>query len=107
MSSNAGEINGLKTTLLAELKAVKKRMTENDISSWGLIEQSQIRIEITNTANQLTLCAICRKIILDSEEIFACPSCNTIFHLPHLAEWLHIKGSCPTCHTHIPAGVVY
>ena len=107
MSSNADEISGLKTALLAELEAAKKRMTENDISSWGLIEQSQTRIEITNTANQLTLCMICWKVILDSEEIFACPTCNTIFHLPHLAEWLHIKGSCPTCQAHIPVGIVY
>lgn len=106
MSSNASEISGLKTTLLAELEAVKKRMTEKDILSMGIIEQSQIRIEIANTANQLTLCMICRKIILDSEEIFACPTCNTIFHFPHLAEWLHIKGACPFCKAHIPAGVV-
>ena len=107
MSSNAGELSGLKTTLLAELEAVKIRMTKNDISSWELIEQSQIRIKKTDTANQLTLCMICRKVILDNEEIFTCPTCNTIFHLPHLAEWLHIKGACPTCKTHIPLGFVH
>ena len=47
--------------------------------------------------DQPSMCQICKGEILNEESLQLCPSCQTPFHLVHLAEWVKIRGTCPVC----------
>ena len=42
-------------------------------------------------------CCICRRNIINTEEIVVCPFCQTIYHRLHLSLWLKIRKKCPIC----------
>jgi endogenous inhibitor of DNA gyrase (YacG/DUF329 family) len=42
-------------------------------------------------------CPICKDQIKPSEETASCPFCHVQAHKGDLLEWIHVKGSCPSC----------
>ena len=47
------------------------------------------------------ICLICMKPIKTTESLYYCPQCDNGFHLPHIREWVKIKGICPLCSSKI------
>ena len=50
-----------------------------------------------NIANQK--CAICKLSFDDTETVFQCKNCLSLFHKEHLKQWLVNNTSCPVCDT--------
>lgn len=60
----------------------------------------QFKIRPTHNGN---ICAICRRTVDQNGNAVACPACDSLFHFPHFAEWVKVKGFCPVCRTEIIA----
>jgi Zn finger protein HypA/HybF involved in hydrogenase expression len=46
-------------------------------------------------------CMVCHHLVRSGEAAIACPNCGGIAHKVHMFEWLHVKGTCPTCRQRI------
>lgn len=46
-------------------------------------------------------CMICNLTLKGNEVVLRCPHCGSGAHRVHFLEWLHVKGVCPVCGSHI------
>ncbi len=46
---------------------------------------------------KLSICGICKSPIHASYEASKCNACRTLYHKPHLDQWLEINPNCPIC----------
>jgi uncharacterized membrane protein len=42
-------------------------------------------------------CGICRQFFNSADRVASCSLCGSVFHLPHLQEWLKGHNTCPNC----------
>jgi ABC-type multidrug transport system fused ATPase/permease subunit len=58
------------------------------------------RVQYQNDAI-INHCTVCNLPIYAKEEVIECPICHDLIHKSHFLEWLKIKGSCPSCKSHL------
>lgn len=74
--------------------------SQNDSVSTGSIDRSSPQLTF-RLRNEQKVCQICRQKIGSEENTVSCPKCKTVYHYPHFAEWVKMKGECPTCHAEL------
>jgi hypothetical protein len=63
---------------------------------------SRRRTRKTKAATEtIAQCIVCNLPIKADQELICCPQCGSPAHRRHLAEWLHINGTCPVCQNKI------
>ncbi len=55
----------------------------------------------SNCGSNIPHCIVCRLPIGKEEEIRSCPHCEAIGHHEHFVEWLHVRATCPQCHSKV------
>jgi predicted RNA-binding Zn-ribbon protein involved in translation (DUF1610 family) len=46
-------------------------------------------------------CVVCSQPLRKGDTLVMCPSCGAKAHRTHMLEWLHTRGYCPSCHSHL------
>jgi predicted RNA-binding Zn-ribbon protein involved in translation (DUF1610 family) len=46
-------------------------------------------------------CIVCKEKLFVGDSIASCPKCGGTAHQGDFLEWLHVKGTCPSCGEHL------
>jgi hypothetical protein len=46
-------------------------------------------------------CMVCKGYLYAGDSIASCPRCKGVAHKGDLLEWIHVKGTCPSCEGHL------
>ncbi|MHA2295578.1 MAG: hypothetical protein ACXAEU_25640 [Candidatus Hodarchaeales archaeon] len=89
----------------SDSKAIKKSNSVSEITREKRATTckncgTQLRLSSMNCSRcgvRREKCPVCLKFISKSDDIGACPTCNSEFHLFHLKGTIKITGKCPSC----------
>jgi hypothetical protein len=83
-----------------ELSDLKRRLLEKSQVShlkYGGAGDRSSRSRLSSTQIAGGICPVCHDRIEPLETVSSCPYCHAKAHREHLLEWIHVKGTCPSC----------
>jgi endogenous inhibitor of DNA gyrase (YacG/DUF329 family) len=81
------------------LLALRIKLLETSSLLGSRSKESKEKRERSPSETQVVtgICPVCQSQIKPSETTVSCPYCHVEAHRVHLLEWIHVKGSCPSC----------